>query len=102
MSSEAEASWSEWIDFNQANTEGVPELPGVYVMHAGMKILYIGASANLKQSLRESLSHPCISKAKRFRYMTTPSYGEIKEKLLHEYREKYGRLPQCMDTCVNS
>ncbi|MGH9878723.1 MAG: DUF7508 domain-containing protein [Nitrososphaerales archaeon] len=93
----SEASWSEWIDFVQTNIEAVPELPGVYAMHAAMKILYIGNSANLRQGLLESLSHPCISKAKRFHYMTTNNHGEIKERLLNEYRQKHGRLPECMD-----
>lgn len=97
MSSETEASWSEWIDFDRTNVEAVPELAGVYAMHAAMKILYIGSSTNLRQSLRESLSHPCISKAKRFHYMITNNHNEMRERLLNEYRQKHGRLPECMD-----
>jgi excinuclease UvrABC nuclease subunit len=93
----SETSWSEWIDFVQTNIEAVPELPGVYAMHAAMKILYIGSSTNLRRSLLESLSHPCISKAKRFHYMTTNNHSEVKEGLLSEYRQKHGRLPECMD-----
>ncbi|MFQ5920576.1 MAG: hypothetical protein ACE5JV_00995 [Nitrososphaerales archaeon] len=92
-----EESWSEWKDFDRANVEGVPELPGVYVMHAAMKILYIGGGLNLRQGLLDLISHPCIGKAKRFRYMTTQSYDEMKAKILEEYREKHGRLPQCME-----
>jgi len=92
----SEVSWSEWIDFDRTHIEAVPELSGVYAMHAAMKILYIGGSANLRQSLLESLSHPCISKAKRFHYMTINNHSEMKEKLLNEYRQKHGRLPECM------
>lgn len=97
MGDKAELSWSEWIDFDRTNIEAVPELPGVYAMHAAMKILYIGSSTNLRQSLLESLFHPCISKAKRFHYMTTENHHEMKEKLLNEYRQKHGKLPECME-----
>ncbi len=97
MSKETEVSWSEWIDFDRTNVEAIPELPGVYAMHAAMKILYIGSATNLRQSLLESLSHPCISKAKRFHYMITDNHNEMKEKLLNEYRQKHGRLPECME-----
>ncbi len=92
-----EASWSEWIDFDRTHIEAVPELPGVYAMHAAMKILCIGSGTNLRQSLLESLSHTCISKAKRFHYMTINSHNEMKEKLLNEYRLKHGKLPECME-----
>lgn len=97
MAEEIETYWSEWIDFNKTNVEVVPELPGVYMMHTAMKILYIGSSINLRQSLLESISHSCINEAKRFRYMTTQSNEKMKEKLLNEYREKHGKLPKCMD-----
>ena len=97
MSDKAELSWSEWIDFDRTNVEAVPETGGVYAMHAAMKILYIGSATNLRQGLLESLSHPCISKAKRFHYMTTDNHSEMKEKLLNEYRQKHGRLPECIE-----
>ena len=60
--------WSEWLDFNHSNitTTATLDKPGVFKVHASMKILYIGSSINLKQSLLESLSDPCINKAKRF------------------------------------
>lgn len=97
MSDDAELSWSSWMDFDRTNIEAVPELPGVYMMHAAMKILYIGGAENLKQNLLKCLSDPCISKAKRFRYMATQSLESVKEKLLNEYLKKHGRLPQCME-----
>lgn len=94
MSGEAELSWSLWMDFDRTNVEAVPELPGVYMMHAAMKILYIGSAENLRQNLLKSLSDPCISKAQRFRYMATQSPERVKEQLLNEYLKKHGRLPQ--------
>ena len=90
--------WSQWLDFDKARVEGVPESSGVCVMHASMKVLYIGGSENIRQTLLECLSDPCAGKAKRFRYMVTPSYGQVKEQLLKEYAEKHaGKMPLCMD-----
>jgi hypothetical protein len=45
--------WSPWLDFNESSitAAAIPELAGVYKMHASMKILYIGSGENLKQSL---------------------------------------------------
>jgi len=97
MSGGAEASWSEWLDFDRTNVEATPELPGVYAMHTAMKVLYIGGATNLRQSLLELLSHPCVNKAKRFHYMLTPSPDAIRDNLLKEYHQKHGKLPQCME-----
>ena len=97
MSSDAETSWSQWMDFERKNVEDIPELSGVYMMHAAMKILYIGSGENLRQKLLESLSEPCISKAKRFRYMATQLPDEVKEQLLNEYLRKHGKLPECIE-----
>ena len=69
-------------------------------MHASMKILHIGSSYNLKQSLLESLSNSCISnKPARFSYATTQSSEKVKEFLLTEYLNKHnGKLPICMES----
>jgi excinuclease UvrABC nuclease subunit len=92
-----EISWSEWLDFNEEIVSKVPESPGVYMMHAAMKILFIGGSGNLRQSITESLKSSCTSDAKRFRYFAANSYEEIRDRLLKEYQEKHeGRLPKCM------
>ena len=48
--------WSQWLDFDKASVEGVPEFSGVCVMHASMKVLYIGGSENIRQALLECLS----------------------------------------------
>ena len=91
--------WSVWLDYNKETIETVPETEGLYKMHASMKILYIGNSFNLKQSLLESLSKPCLSKATRFSYVVTQTAEKIKEALLTEYRNKHnGKLPICMES----
>ena len=95
-----EEIWSDWLDFNQSNiTSAAPEKPGVFKVHASMKILYIGSSStNLIQSLLESLSDPCISKARRFSYLVIDKAEQVKDQLLKEYREAHGgNLPACMD-----
>ena len=96
---EKEDVWSEWLDFNQSDiTTASPEKPGVFKVHASMKILYIGSSTNLKQSLLESLSDPCIGKARRFSYLVTEKAEQVKDQLLKQYRESHGgNLPVCMD-----
>ena len=92
--------WSEWLDFDHSNITTITTLdePGVFKVHASMKILYFGSSINLRQSLLESLSDPCISKAKRFSYLITENAEQVKDQLLREYRESHGgSLPRCMD-----
>jgi hypothetical protein len=92
-------NWSSWLDFDMNFINNIPESEGVYKMHASMKILYIGNSHNLRQSLLESLSNPCLKKARRFSYAPTESSGKIKEVLLDEYRNKHnGKLPICMES----
>ena len=91
--------WSEWLDFNQSNitTAVNSEKLGVFKLHANMKILYIGSSINLRKSLLELLSDPCVGKAKRFSYLVTDKAEQVKNQLLKEYRESHeGKLPECM------
>jgi hypothetical protein len=93
-------AWSEWLDFNHSviTTTANLDKHGVFKVHANMKILYIGSGTNIKQSLLESLSDPCISKAKRFSYLITENAEHVKEQILREYRESHGgSLPTCMD-----
>lgn len=54
------------VRFYQSNiTYATPDKPGVFKVHTSVKILYIGSSStNLRQSLLESLSDPCIGKAR--------------------------------------
>ena len=89
--------WSDWLDFSQVQSEMVPELPGVYMMHAAMKILQIGSTDNLKKSITESLTANCVCDAKRFRYFATQSHEEVRQKILDEYKKKHdGKMPLCM------
>lgn len=93
-------AWSEWLDLNHSiiTTTANLDKPGVFKVHASMKILYIGSGTSIKQSLLESLSDPCISKAKRFSYLVTENAEDVKDQLLKEYRESHGgSLPTCMD-----
>lgn len=93
----SEIAWSEWLDYNQEQISNVPVDSGVYMMHASMKILYIGHTANLRQSILESLSDTCVKDAKRFKYSTTPEHEKIGMQLLKEYQEKHnGEMPKCM------
>ena len=88
--------WSPWLDFDITTIDSVPESPGVCVMHASMKVLYIGAGINLRQELKGRISDPCTGGAKRFKYITTSDFGRIKEQQIREYVSKHGKMPPCM------
>jgi hypothetical protein len=89
--------WSSWVDFNTTTIDDVPESEGVYKLHASMKILFIGSSKNLRQSLKQDLTNPCINNNSRFSYAIVAAADRIKEDLLIEYRNKHdGKLPLCM------
>jgi excinuclease UvrABC nuclease subunit len=93
----AEISWSDWLDFSQDQIASIPESPGVFMMHAAMKILYIGDSENLRESITQLQKEPCVCDAKRFRYSVLDAHNEAKERLLAEYKEKHdGNMPKCM------
>jgi hypothetical protein len=89
--------WSQWLDFDRANVEAVPESPGACVLHASMKILYIGAGQNVRQELLGRLSDPCTARAKRFRYLVTPEFESIREQQVKEYVSKHSKMPPCME-----
>lgn len=99
MSNEDGLTWSEWLDFERHTVEAIPESARVYKMHATMKILFIGSSAqSVRQSLLDCLSDPCIRKATRFAYALTDSADKVKEQLLNESRSKHnGKLPVCIE-----
>jgi hypothetical protein len=95
---EESLDWSPWLDFDKDNIANIAESEGVYKIHAGMKILFIGSSQNVRESMLGCLSDPCISKAKRFSYAIIESADTVKEQLLDEYRNKHkGKLPTCME-----
>src|SRR3712207_5632608 len=71
--------WSAWRDFDRENITDIAESEGVYKIHAGMKILFIGSSPNLRGSMLASLSDPCLSNAKRFSYAIIGSADKVKE-----------------------
>ncbi|WP_268543055.1 DUF7508 domain-containing protein [Candidatus Nitrosotenuis cloacae] len=92
-----EIPWSDWIDFNPETISGVPESPGVFMMHAAMKILHIGGSDNMQKSISELFAKACTCDAKRFRYSATANHDQVKSELLSEYQAKHGgQMPKCM------
>ena len=48
-----ENAWSDWLDFNTETISKIPQSAGVYMMHASMKILFIGGSENIKTSIQD-------------------------------------------------
>lgn len=90
-------AWSDWLDFSQEQISMVPESSGVYMMHAAMKILYIGGSSNIKESVSELASKECTCNAKRFKYAKTADYEQEAGRLIQEYKQKHGgSMPICM------
>lgn len=90
--------WSSWSDFNSNSIDKVPESEGVYKLHASMKILFIGNSKNIKQSLIRDLTNPCFNNNARFSYAITETADKVRVNLLDEYRNKHnGKLPLCME-----
>lgn len=94
--------WSNWLNFNEETISKIPQSPGVYMMHASMKILFIGGSDNIKTSIQDKDEEPCVSKATRVRYMQTLSYEKITDDLLKDYQDRHeGKLPHCMENIKN-
>lgn len=92
-----EIAWSDWIDFNSDTISGVPESPGVFMMHAAMKIFHIGSSDNMRKSIAELFGKPCTCDAKRFKYSAISDHSQVKDELLREYQAKHGgQMPKCM------
>ncbi|MEX0863222.1 hypothetical protein [Nitrosopumilus sp.] len=93
----SENEWSEWFDFNQELISRIPQVPGVYMMHKNMKILFIGGSENMKKSIEVDKSKECISKASRFRYKKDIDYEKSKNELIIDYKKRHeGKYPECM------
>jgi len=69
--------WSSWFDFNSNSIHEIPESEGVYKLHANMKILFIGNSKNIKQSLTQELTNPCFNNNARFSYAITDTADKV-------------------------
>ncbi len=88
--------WSQWLDYNSQTVESLPESAGAFVMHASMKVLYIGSSDNIRTALRDRLADECCSKSKRFKYLLVPSHEAARTTLLDDFASKHqGQLPPC-------
>ena len=97
MNKMQQIEWSDWLDFNQDTVSKVPEVSGVFMMHAAMKILYIGGSENMKKTI-ENISEKCVSNATRFRYRKEKDFGRIKNELIGDYKKRHeGKAPECMN-----
>lgn len=95
-----ENTWSDWLDYNEETISKIPQAAGVYMMHASMKILFIGCSENIRTGIQNKEKDPCISRATRVRYMRTASYDQITSDLLKDYQNRHeGKCPQCMEIC---
>lgn len=95
----SENAWSDWLDFNEIVISKIPQSAGVYMMHASMKILFIGGSENIKNSIQDKYKEPCISRATRIRYMQTSSHERVTCDLIKDYQDRHeGNLPQCMES----
>jgi len=93
-----DVTWSEWLNFDKENISNLPTKPGVFRMHAAMKILYIGNTENLQNRLNKTLEEPCICDASRYCYIETSEHEQLKNDLIQEYKEKHdGKLPKCME-----
>ncbi|MFM9875921.1 MAG: hypothetical protein ACKVN8_06085 [Nitrosarchaeum sp.] len=92
-----ENAWSDWLDFNDENIAKIPQLEGAFVMHASMKILFIGGSENMRFSIQEKKNESCTSIATRVKFMKTLSYKQITLDLIKDYQDRHqGKMPQCM------
>ena len=90
--------WSDWLDFNQETFEKIPKLPGVFMMHAAMKILFIGGSENMKKSIEEASLEKGISKATRVRYRKEKFFENVKHELISDFKKRHeGQMPSCMN-----
>ena len=92
-----ENNWSDWRDFDQETFANIPEVPGVYMMHAAMEILFIGGSENLKKSIQNT-SEKYLKRETRLRYREEINFQNIKEKLVKDYQKRHeGNLPEFMN-----
>ena len=94
----SDTDWSDWLDFSQETFEIIPKSPGVFMMHAAMKILFIGGSNNMKKTIEEISSEECISKSTRVRYRKEESFEKVKQELIVDFKKRHkGYLPSCMN-----
>jgi hypothetical protein len=102
-SKSGENEWSKWLDFNRETISSlVPEESGLFKVHASMKVLYIGIAQNLKTTLLDSTTDPCIGKGQRFSYMVNDGpLDNLKMEMLKDYRLRHnGKLPACMESAM--
>ena len=93
-----ENKWSEWLDNTEEMLLEIPEKPGIFMMHAAMKILFIGGSENMKKSITGALEKKCVSHATRIRFREEANFDQIRDELITDYKKRHeGNIPQCMN-----
>ncbi len=93
-----ENKWSDWLDFNEEECSKIPEVSGVYMLHAAMKILFIGGTKNLKASILNAFSDRDISKATRIRFRKEENFERVSEELIIDFKKRHeGQPPSCMN-----
>ncbi|MHA7647045.1 hypothetical protein [Nitrosopumilus sp. S4] len=92
-----EDNWSEWLDFNQEHFKDIPEMAGVFMMHQSMKILFIGGSENIKESIIKLSTNDCIKNATRFKYKKEENFEKNSIELIEDFKKRHeGTFPGCM------
>ncbi|WP_255458166.1 hypothetical protein [Nitrosarchaeum sp. AC2] len=71
-------TWSDWLDFNEETISKIPQSAGVYMMHASMKILFIGGSENIKKAYKK--------KKKNHASQKPPEYDTCKLVLMNKFQ----------------
>ena len=90
-------TWSDWLDFKKEVIQKIPKSTGVFMTHQSMRVLFIGGSENLQNSLLDTLELTCIGNSSRFRYAQTGKPDLVKEELIIDYKKRHdGNLPKCM------
>ena len=93
--------FSDWAFYTKKYVE-VEDVYGVYQLSMSRKeksqITYIGYGRLRSELLKYILGDKCRSPSIYFRYEIThdnEKAEELKNVLLYEYKERYGRLPKC-------
>jgi len=79
----------------------VPEKPGLYMFYnKDGGLIYIGKSANLRETFTQYLEtkfskEPCKLETKYYKREFTSNQQDRAKELIEEYRQKYGRFPDC-------
>ena len=87
--------------FNQENVDRAPTSDGVYSLHQGGEITYIGKGegengirARLQAHIRGDEGR-CTQQAEKYRREVCGNPTTRERELLQEYQQAHGKLPRC-------